>query len=344
MARTTIDDVAARAGVSIKTVSRVLNDEPGVRAETRDRIRAAMAELDYNPSLHARSLAGRRSNLLGLVYDNPNPPYVLAVQNGAMAKCREATLRLLVLSCSDLGPRTVGEVLAMAEQTHVDGLVLTPPLSANHALIAALADRSLPFVRIAPDEFEHPSPKVVMDDEAAAREMTEHLIALGHRSIAFITGHPDFHSSHMRLKGFRDAAANQGLAADDLRVEPGFETVHSGVEVARRLLHRASGPTAIFAPNGAMAAGVVIVALEMGLHVPTQLSVAAFDDTDLGSVLWPPLTTIEYSSYDMAYSATDLLIGQVRGQDVPLVTCLDYRLVVRRSTAPAVRPGLTVVK
>lgn len=335
MVRTTIDDVAARAGVSIKTVSRVLNDEPGVRAETRARVRAVMAELNYHPSLHARSLAGRRSNLLGLVYDNPSPSYVFAVQNGAMAKCRDANQRLLVLSCQNLGERTVDEVLALTEQTHVDGLVLTPPLSANHDLIAALDQRSVPFVRVAPDAFEHESPKVEIDDEAAAREMTEHLIARGHRSIAFIAGHPDHHASRIRLKGFRDAVAAHGLAEDDVRVEPGFDTVHSGIEVARRLLRRPNRPTAIFASNGDMAAGVVVVALEMGLHVPSQLSVAAFDDTDLGGIFWPPLTTIQLSSYDMAFTATDLLIRLVRGENVPSVTRLDYKLIIRGSSAAA---------
>ena len=337
MARTTIDDVAARAGVSIKTVSRVLNDEPGVRAETRTRVRAVMAELNYNPSLHARSLAGRRSNLLGLVYDNPSPSYVFAVQNGAMAKSRDANFRLLVLSCQNLRERTVEEVLALAEQTHVDGLVLTPPLSANHELIAVLDRRSVPFVRIAPDALEHESPTVTMDDQGAAREMTEHLIARGHRSIAFIAGHPDHPSSRMRLRGFRDAVESHGLAEDDCRVEPGFGTVHSGIEVARRLLHRPRRPTAIFASNSDMAAGVAVVALEMGLHVPSQLSVAAVDDTDLGEMFWPPLTTIHLSSYDMAYTATDLLIRLVRGEGVPRVTRMDHRLVIRGSSGPAAR-------
>lgn len=334
MARTTIDDVAARAGVSIKTVSRVLNDEPGVRPETRDRVRAVMTALNYHPSLPARSLAGRRSNLLGLVYENPSANYVFDVQNGAMAKCRDANRRLFVLSCNDLGDLTVGEILAMAEQTHVDGLVLTPPLSTNHALIAALDEQGVIFVRVAPDAFDHPSPKVEIDDRAAAREMTEHLLALGHESIAFVAGHPDHYSTQLRLEGFHDALAAHGMDAGRVRVEGGFNTVQSGADAARRLLGHSDRPTAIFASNDDMAAGVMRVAHELGIDVPRQLSVAGFDDTELAHILWPPLTTIHQPSYDMAYTATDLLIRMVRGQDVPAATLLEHKLVIRGSTAP----------
>jgi len=334
MTRTTIDDVAARAGVSIKTVSRVLNDEPGVRAETRSRVRAIMIALNYHPSLPARSLAGKRSNLIGLIYDNPSAHYVFDVQNGAMAKCRDAKLRLFVLSCNDLGERAVGEVLAMAEQTHVDGLVLTPPLSANRELIAALEERSVPFVLVAPDEGDHGSPKVEMDDEAAARDITGHLLSLGHRKIAFIAGHPDHHSSRLRLRGFRAALAANGIVPDAAVVEQGFNSVQSGAHAARRILGRADPPTAIFASNDDMAAGVLLAAHEADIEVPLQLSVAGFDDTELAQIVWPPLTTIHQPSYDMAYAATDLLIRMVRGQDVPMVTRLDHRLVVRGSTGP----------
>jgi LacI family transcriptional regulator len=334
MARTTIDDVAVRAGVSIKTVSRVLNDEPGVRSETRDRVRAVMTALNYHPSLPARSLAGRRSNLLGLVYENPSANYVFDVQNGAMAKCRDANRRLFVLSCNDLGDLTVGEVLAMAEQTHVDGLVLTPPLSTNHALIAALDEQGVIFVRVAPDALDHPSPKVEIDDRAAAREMTEHLLALGHQSIAFVAGHPDHYSTQLRLEGFYGALAAHGLDAGRARVEGGFNTVQSGADAARRLLGSSDRPTAIFASNDDMAAGVMRVAHELGIDVPRRLSVAGFDDTELAHILWPPLTTVHQPSYDMAYTATDLLIRMVRGQDVPAATMLEHKLVIRGSTAP----------
>lgn len=330
--RTTIDDVAAQAGVSIKTVSRVMNDEPGVRAETRQRVREVMTSLNYQPSLPARSLAGRRSNLIGLVYENPSAHYVFDVQSGAMAKCRDANLRLFVQSCNELGESMLPEILAMLDQTHVDGLVLTPPLSSNRKLIAALDQRSIPFVRMAPDDLDHPSPLVEMDDEAASREMTAYLLDLGHKDVAFIAGHPDHYSSALRLRGYRAERAARGLSIEAEQVEQGFNTVDSGVEAGRRLLSRADRPTAVFASNDDMAAGVMLVAHELGLGIPAQLSVAGFDDTQLASIVWPTLTTIHQPSYEMAHAATGLLISRVKDIEVPHVSRLKHQMVVRGST------------
>lgn len=333
-ARTTIDDVAARAGVSIKTVSRVMNDEPGVRAETRERVRDAMKALNYQPSLPARSLAGRRSNLIGLVYENPSANYVFDVQSGAMARTRDAGLRLFIQSCNDLDKDPIPEILAMLEQTHVDGLILTPPLSANHALIAALDERRLPFVRMAPDDLEHGSPRVEMDDEAAAREMTAFLFALGHTDVAFVAGHPEHHSSALRLRGYRAAREGRGLSRASERVEQGYNSVDSGIAAGRRLLGEGHRPTAIFASNDDMAAGVILVAHELGIDMPRELSVAGFDDSKLASIVWPPLTTIRQPTYDMAFAATESLIKRLKGLPVPEVKRLNHEMVVRGSTGP----------
>ena len=337
MARRTIHDVAARAGVSIKTVSRVLNEEPSVKPETRRRVREVMTALNYQPSLPARSLAGRRSNLVALLFENPSASYVFDVQSGAMAKCRETRLRLLVQSCSGLGDGLIDEVLAMAEQTHIDGLVITPPLSANRQLIAALDGRDLPFVRVGPDDLVHASPTVELDDEAAARELTGYLLALGHRSIGFIKGHPDHHSSKLRLDGFRAELQAWGLGASDDAVEQGYNDFQSGLQAARRLLARAERPTAVFASNDDMAAGAIFAAHEFGLRIPEELSVTGFDDTQLASIIYPPLTTIHQPSYEMAYRATELLIELIKGKPLAGPVKLGHRLVKRASTSPPAR-------
>ncbi|WP_114954360.1 LacI family DNA-binding transcriptional regulator [Sphingosinicella terrae] len=334
MTRKTIDDVAALAGVSIKTVSRVLNDEPSVRADTRRRVEEAMAALNYQPSLHARSLAGRRSSLVGLVYDNPSANYVFAVQSGAIARCRESKLRLFIQSCDGLDDRLIGEVLAMVDQTHVDGLVVTPPLSSNAELLEALRRRRLPFVLIAPDVPVAGAPSVVMDDRAAAREMTEYLLGLGHRHIGVIAGHPDHGSSRLREAGWRDALLAHGEQAGPDLVAQGYNTAASGREAAHALLAAAERPTALFACNDDMAAGAILAAHELGLVLPDQLSIAGFDDTELAGLIWPPLTTIHQPVYDMAYRATELLVQLVRGEEAPATTRLDHRLVVRASTGP----------
>ncbi|WP_199192910.1 LacI family DNA-binding transcriptional regulator [Allosphingosinicella deserti] len=334
MARTTIDDVAAAAGVSIKTVSRVLNDEPGVRTETRGRVREAIASLSYRPSLPARSLAGKRSNLIGLVYDNPSANYVFDVQSGAMARCRDAHLRLFIQSCNDLGGETVEEVLAMIDQTHVDGLVVTPPLSSDAALISALEERRLPFVRLAPDDTSRGGPCVIMDDEAAAHDMTEHLLDLGHRRIGFVAGHPEHPSSRLRRQGYQAALDAAGVG-ENQPIEQGFNDTASGYEAGRRLLSASKRPTAIFASNDDMAAGVVQAAHELGIDVPRQLSVAGFDDSQIAAIVWPALTTIRQPAYEMAFAAAGLLIDLVRDRPAPAVTELAYTLVQRGSTAEA---------
>lgn len=334
MARKTIDDVAALAGVSIKTVSRVLNDEPSVRPGTRGRVEEAMAALNYQPSLHARGLAGRRSNLIGLVYENPSANYVFDVQSGAMARCREGKLRLFIQSCNGLGDQLLGEVLAMIEQTHVDGLVVTPPLSANRALIALLERQGLPFVRIGPDEEDFDSPAVVVDDEAAAAAMTGYLLDLGHERIGFIAGHPEHRSSDLRKQGYRRAFEARGRSAPEDLIGQGSNTAASGREAALLLLRRADRPTAIFASNDDMAAGVVLAAHELGLDVPADLSVAGYDDTELARIVWPTLTTIHQPTCNMSHAATGLLIDLIRGKEVPRVTRLDFTMRKRGSTAP----------
>src|SRR5262245_44543280 len=188
MRKQTIHDVARAAGVAIKTVSRVLNDEPNVRDETRARVQAVVKALNYHPSLSARGLASRRSYLVALVYANPSANYVVDVTHGAMTRCRQARFQLLVHQCSERGEALTREIMGIMDQTHADGLIVTPPLSESPELIEALDRRSLPFVRIAPNEIRHGSPYVDIDDEGAAREMTEYLIGLGHRRIGFIIG------------------------------------------------------------------------------------------------------------------------------------------------------------
>ena len=332
--RKTIHDVARAAGVAIKTVSRVLNDEPNVRPETRARVLAAAEQLQYLPSLSARSLAGRRSYLIGLIYENPSANYLIDLQHGAMARCRKEKFRLFVHQCSGRGDDLIRDVMGLIDQTHVDGLIVSPPLSELSPLIAALDQRNIPFVRIAPSDLQHPSPYVDMDDEGAAREMTEHLIAQGHRAIGFIVGHPNHIASSLRLRGYRSALEQHGIAFDPAYVKQGYFVYESGLEAARELLTLPKPPTAVFASNDDMAAGVLLAAHEIGIPVPQRLSVAGFDDTYISRIVWPRLTTVHQPSYDLAFSATDLLLRSLKDGDAPKTARLPYKLIQRESTGP----------
>lgn len=333
MTRKTIDDVAKAAGVAIKTVSRVLNDEPNVREETRARVLAAVEALHYSPSLSARSLAGRRSYLIGLVYENPSANYIVDVQHGAMARCRQEKFRLFVHQCSGRDAELVRDVIGLVDQTHVDGLVVCPPLSQSVDLIRALDRRKLPFVRIAPNDLEHRSPLVDMDDEGAAREMTGHLIGLGHVRIGFITGHPTHYASAQRLHGFKAALRAAHIPYEPAYVKQGHFVFESGLGAGRELLGLPKPPTAIFASNDDMAAGVLMAAHELGIQVPRQLSVAGYDDTYVARITWPRLTTVHQPSYDLAWSATDLLLQVVKNGEGPSTARLPYTLIIRESTA-----------
>ena len=334
MSRKTITDVAKAAGVAIKTVSRVLNNEPRVRPATRERVMAAVKALNYYPSLSARGLAGRRSCLIGLVYENPSPNYIMDVQNGAMARCREERFQLIMHHYNGRGADLATDIGRLVDQTHIDGLVLTPPLSSSKELIQALDARKLPFVRIAPNRLRHDSPFVDVDDMAAAQEMTEYLIGIGHRRIGFIVGNPDHYASGRRHEGYKAALKRHGIEYRDDYVKQGYFVFDSGLESGAALMSMPEPPTAIFASNDDMAAGVLMAAHQQGVKVPEQLSVAGFDDAQIARLVWPRLTTVFQPAYDLAYSATDMLLQLLKSPRQGKSRMFAYRLICRDSTGP----------
>jgi LacI family transcriptional regulator len=331
-ARATIVQVARHAGVSIKTVSRVSNGEPNVRAELRARVEAVIRELNYHPSLAARSLAGRRSRLLALAYDGPNPSYLLQLQAGARAVCQERGYRLLYHPCDSAGAALAVELLGLAEDPGIEGLILAPPLSGRASLVERLAAGGLPHALLAAPQ---PGPcAVLVDDEAAGVEATAHLLGLGHRRIGFIVGHPDHAATPLRQRGYERALRDAGIGIDPRLIEPGEYSFESGRRAAFRLLGTGHRPTAILASSDDMAAGAISAARSSGLELPRELSVTGFDDTPLAAMLWPSLTTMHQPVGEMAALATRLLLDQLAGPDRPAscATPPASRLVVRAST------------
>ncbi|MFO1389978.1 LacI family DNA-binding transcriptional regulator [Cellvibrio sp.] len=336
MAKATIDDVAALAGVSMKTVSRVMNKEPNVRPATREKVEAAVAQLDYRPNLSARSLAGNRSYLLGLLYGIPSAHYVLDIQEGALDVCRPEGYELLVHPCNHQDPNITQEIVDLMRDKRIDGVMLTPPISDNLALMAALKKMSVPFVRVAPTENKSLSPYVETNDQEASYDMTCKLIALGHKRIGFICGHPDHRAVTLRYDGYKAALIENNIPISAELVEKGLNSFESGEACARKLLQKKSRPTAIFAANDDMAAGVMMVAHQMGIKIPQELSVAGFDDTPVAHQIWPALTTVRQPIQPMAKKATELLIKQLRGKDVQLpASMLTSTIIVRESTGVA---------
>ncbi|MBX3593444.1 LacI family DNA-binding transcriptional regulator [Sphingomonas sp.] len=334
--RPTIKEVSKLAGVSFKTVSRVLNNERNVSDETRRRVEQAVAQLNFRPSLAARALAGRKSFQIGLLYDNPSAYYVYHLLAGAQARCAVHGHRLLSQPVDCTSGTLVSDATALIDETHLDGVIISPPVTESVALLDALDQRGLPYVRVEPGIQPERGRWVTIDDDAAARELTKHLIGQGHRAIGFIGGPESHVSSRERLAGYRVALEQAGIAFDPALVVRGDYSLSSGRVAARSLLARDSRPSAIFAANDDMAAGALATAHAMGIDVPDALSIAGFDDSDLAAAVWPPLTTVRQPVRELAAAAAELLLGS----DVKETRLtLAVELVVRASTGPA--PGET---
>ena len=335
--RPNIDDVARLAGVSIKTVSRVLNREPNVRQATREKVGAAVETLNYQPNLSARQLASRRTFLIGMLYGDPNPDnendYVTTLQAGALQGCREFGYKLLINPCRVDSPGLMDEVIGLSRQ--VDGLILLQPLSDLQGLNQFLLENNIACVRISQRPFDG-LPWISVGDAEAAQEMTEHLLQLGHRRIGFILGHPDHGQSYDRLAGYRRALEKHNINFDDGLVKQGHFDYRSGYSCTRRLLSSTAPPTAIFASYDPMAMGVLSAAHEMRIDVPRELSVAGFDDSPLARHAWPHLTTVHQPIKEVAQLAIEELIKKLQGRcEGDSHHCLQAQLVRRSSTAPA---------
>jgi LacI family transcriptional regulator len=333
----TIQEVAELAKVSTKTVSRVLNKEPGVHAETRDRILKAIEQLDYRPNFNARGLAGDRSFLIGLFCDKPGD-YLSEFQAGAVERCRESDFHLMVEPWDSGSPEVGRHVNTLLRQLRLEGVILLPPLSDHPVILSKLAEADMPCVRIAPRHDLSNSPSVGIDDRLAARRMTTHLLDIGHRRIGFILGREGHGATEERYAGYTEAMNAREVPIDPELVLPGNFLFEDGVVCAERMLSSPVPPTAIFASNDDTAAAVCSVARKLGLRLPEDLSVAGFDDAPVATMIWPELTTVRQPVAAMARAATELIIEHSprrRGWPTPIPSMrLDFELVIRNSTAP----------
>ena len=335
--RATIKDVSREAGVSIKTVSRVLNNERYVGAETREKVLAAVAALNFRPSLAARSLAGRRSFQVALVCNNPSPHYVYEMQYGIRDRCEEEGVRMIAQPYDRGSDRLLSEIEALIDTSHLDGLILTPPASDDAAVLDLLAKRGVRVARVSPGTRLDEADSVFIDNAGASAAMVAHLVALGHRRIAHIAGPADYATSAQRRAGYLAGLAAAGIAADPALIATGDYNFPSGAAAGATLLDLAEPPTAIFAASDDMAAGALSVAHRRGMAVPAALSIAGFGDDALAEYVWPPLTTIRQPVRRLGWTAADLML---RGPDAPVERReLPYELVLRDSTGPT-RPSL----
>lgn len=343
MDKATITDVAKRSRVSPKTVSRVINNEPSVREKTRARVLQAVSELNYHPDFSARNLRSAKSYTLGLAYDNPNPYYVISVQSGVLAACRDAGFALQIHPCNGASPNIADELLELARRSRLAGLILAPPMSERPELIQFLSKNGVHLVRIlsAAEDPKDGFACVFVDDRDAAFAITEHLIQLGHERIGFLWGGEAHLSSFERYKGYQLALERYGIPLDKTLVLPGDYSFDDGFRGTRKLLSLARRPTAIFGSNDEIAAGALVAAKSMGIDVPNGISIAGFEDSPFSRQSWPALTTARQATEEIARTAALLLISELRPNSVSNHQMVGRsrgftpELVVRGSTARA---------
>lgn len=333
----TIRDVAKHAGVSIKTVSRVINNEAFVREETRAKVIQAIEELGYVVNVSAQRLASGRSYTIGLIYYNASWHYLNHVLESVLKAGREAGYNVLLHPCDASQPGDCQDILRLVSQRSVDGFIFTPPSDNSTPLLNELQSSNVPFVRLTPSDREGPFPYVTATDWRGAYDMTRYLLSQGHRRIGFIKGPPEQKAGHDRFDGFRVALAEEGIDIDPALMTQGDDHFDSGCSCARTLLNVRPRPTAIFANNDEMASGVLVTAHQTGISLPGDLSVVGFDDIPLSRQVWPALTTVRQPIRKIAELATRLLIRILEGEELDTLKHeLPTSLVIRESTSSVI--------
>ena len=340
----TIDDVARVAGVGRTTVSRVLNQGPNVRPEVRDKVMQAVEALGYRVNEQARSLASGAKREIALVHASdldtePNSYYNAGLELGAMRACAEHGFHLTNHNINQNAPDRSARVRALLAAGRYEGVILTPPFSDDVALIRAVRAGGAAVVSIsAGPDGRAVAPSVGIDDFEAGRDIAAYLIGLGHRCFGFILGIEGHVSAEGRFAGFLKALEQAGLPADEVVVERGKFTFHSGIACAEAILARSPRPTALVCANDDMAAGATLTVHKSGLEIPRDISVTGFDDTPVSEIIWPPLTTVHQPIREMGRRAAELAIEAVTERERrparPTLDLIPHHIVERDSAAP----------
>ena len=330
--RITIRDVAAHAGVSHQTISRVINNKGEVSPETRARVQVAMRDLGYRPNAIARSMAVGRTYMAGCISPNLTDYTFACLIEGAKAEARRRRFFLLSVTAP-----SENEVPALCEELVASGrveglLVINPYADGRHRYFKRLIAQGIPVVYLGTRPREEPISSVHLDDEDGAYQATRHLIRLGHRDIAMITGPSTEDCVIDRAAGYTRALAEAGLNPQTERIIEGDWSATSGYQAAQTFLNGGAQFTALFAQNDRMAVGAIRAAHERGLKVPDALAVAGFDDMPLASYFDPPLTTVRQDIFEHGRQGAHILIETIENPSrLPERVVIPAHLVVRES-------------
>jgi LacI family transcriptional regulator len=329
----TIIDVAEEAGVSYSTVSRVVNNKSYVKTETRAKVLQAMTRLGYQANLHARSLAGGRSNVIGLLVVDLTTQYVGEVIRGIDDVLTANQYELMLYTTHRRKTKESAYVNMMARGL-ADGLLIVLPRDPE-AYLKSLRQRDFPYVLIDQFGIDDTDLTVTAANKDGGYEATKHLIDLGHRRIGIITGWMDMVSARHRLDGYRAALADHKIHFDQKLVYEGNFTQMGGFHGTNHLMELGQPPTAIFASSDLTAVGVMDAARGRNLKIPDDLSVVGFDDVPMSAVLTPQLTTVSQPLTEMGHYATQMLLNLIQKPDEKQSSIvLPTKLVIRESTTP----------
>ena len=338
--RARIKDVAARAGVSSMTVSRVLSQDAKVSNAKKELVMEAVKALNYRPNVAARRLASNKSFFIGLLYFDSDTSYVSKFLLRGLKNCRTTGHHLVVDEIDDDIEKSLASIKELIEVTQVDGLILLPPVCDDVKLLKTLEEANMTFVRISPDTQPNISPYICMDDYQASFEMTELLISKGHTKIGHIIGNTNQGVSRLRYQGYLDAMRSNQINVPPEYIEQGYFTYDSGLIAAKKMLLLEDKPTAIVAANDEMAAAVLSAAHLNRIAVPEELSISGFDDGNVAVTVSPNLTTVRQPIQQMAELAINIIAS---GKFSDLSTAnsreyrnvLDFEIIERDSTAKA---------
>ncbi|EJL26112.1 transcriptional regulator [Caulobacter sp. AP07] len=335
----TIHDVARHAGVGSMTVSRVIRGTTNVSPAMREKVEASVRALNYQVNVAARATRSRATAArVGILYSNPSASYLSEIMMGGLEESSRLASHLMLERCEGLaGQRQAVERLLAAG---VDGVILPPPLCDSRQTIDMLRAEGVTVLALATARPMQDVSSVRIDDYEGALAMTRHLIALGHRDIAFIKGDPEHTPTELRFEGFLAGMAEADLAVRPEWIVQGLFTYRSGLVAAEKLFEARVRPSAIFASNDDMAAATLAVAHGRQIAVPRDLSVCGFDDTAVASTVWPELTTIHQPIADMGRAAVALIVDEIRarklgGTQRPAHKLMSFTLVDRASSGLA---------
>jgi len=305
----TIKDVAKKAGVSVATVSYVINGTRNVAPETAARVRAAMEELSYHPNAVAQSLRTRTTHVIGAVISDISNPFFATLIRGAEDCARENGYSLLICNTSE---KLENELvyLQLLSRKRVDGMIIAPT-GKNDGLIKDLIERGMQIVFIDRKVEGVAAPAVLSENEEGAYQATRYLIEQGHRKIGIVLGLPHVSTTTERLHGYERALAEAGIAADPSLIVYGHSQVEGARKASVTLLDRADRPSAVFATNNLMTIGLMMAIHDLDLRCPQDVSVIGFDDFDWAAAFNPPLTTVAQDPYLIGERAVEILFANL---------------------------------